>query len=340
MWVLAVGVLEWERPDLWDPFPKEARRDTRLVDLLRGRVPADQLVYVQDKNASLGAIQKGLSSVMARAKAGDTLLIYYAGHGYCNDDGLFFFAPYDGGDEDDSYWAGRQLVQTISSEFRGSSCWIVADCCHSGALTNEVRRLKNSSVSFGTLTSSVAAKSSTGNWTFTDAVIDGLSGHPLADLDGDGAISFFELGSYVSNQMAFAEGQEATMTTTGDFSSSASVAKVSREARAGEDDQVEVEYEGEWYKARVLESDGKSARIKYLGEDWPEERVPLSRVRDVKSVNRYAVGSMVEVESEGDWYEARVLSTGADGRHKVRYVGYDSDDDEWVGPKRIRLPEA
>lgn len=338
-WVLAVGVLEWARPDHWDPFEQEGRRDARLVQVLRDRgIPADHVFYLQDRAATRSAIEGALETILQKAGPGDTLIVYYAGHGYLNEDGRFFFAPYDGGDEDDSYWSGGQLVRTIADRFRGDTCWLLADCCHSGALTNHVRDLQ-SRVGFGTLTSTVESESSTGNWSFTEALLEGMSGNPLADRDGDGQISFFELGAFVAGRMDFAEGQQATSATSGSFSSDAPVARVSREARTGEDETAEVEYDGEWYRALILERKGDQFRIRYTGyDDWPEEWVPLSRVRDLKDRSRFPVGCQVEIEWDGEWYPGVILKHGADGRHYVHYDGYPDSDDQWVGPQRLRPP--
>ena len=49
----------------------------------------------------------------------------------------------------------------------------------------------------------------------------------------------------------------------------------------------------------------------------------------------YPVGSLVEVEYDGDWFPARVLRVAGD-EYYVTYDGYESDWDEWVDDSRIR----
>jgi hypothetical protein len=47
-------------------------------------------------------------------------------------------------------------------------------------------------------------------------------------------------------------------------------------------------------------------------------------------------GRLVEVESEGGWWEAEILQTRGN-RYFVRYVGWDDSWNEWVGPNRVRV---
>ncbi len=52
----------------------------------------------------------------------------------------------------------------------------------------------------------------------------------------------------------------------------------------------------------------------------------------------FPVGSLVEVEWQGTWYDARVLEV-EDNRYYITYLGYDSSWDEWVDSSRIRPPQ-
>ncbi len=53
----------------------------------------------------------------------------------------------------------------------------------------------------------------------------------------------------------------------------------------------------------------------------------------------FTVGSLVEVEWQGTWYDARVLEVDGN-RYYITYIGYDSSWDEWVGASRIRAPSS
>jgi hypothetical protein len=104
---------------------------------------------------------------------------------------------------------------------------------------------------------------------------------------------------------------------------------------------VEVEWQGRWYEAEVLEgprADG-TCYITYVGYDssWDEWVVP-GRLRGGTD-GLCTVGAAIEVEWQGQWYEAAVLEgPRADGSCYITYVGYDSSWDEWVTVARMRAP--
>ncbi len=67
-----------------------------------------------------------------------------------------------------------------------------------------------------------------------------------------------------------------------------------------------------------------------------EEEDPAEDEPDPGDVGfTFTVGSLVEVESDGDWYSARVLRVHGD-EYYITYDGYESDWDEWVDVSRIR----
>ena len=59
------------------------------------------------------------------------------------------------------------------------------------------------------LTSATEEITSTGNWTFTQLIIDALAGSPLMDTNRDGMISLGEVRLEVNNAMLHLEGQKS-----------------------------------------------------------------------------------------------------------------------------------
>src|SRR5690349_4275257 len=95
-WAFVVGTLEWKHADYFGPFPKENRRDAALVECFRALgVPPAQIVYLQDREATTKRIEREFDAQLAAARPGDTLLLYYCGHGAKTDDGAAYFASYD-----------------------------------------------------------------------------------------------------------------------------------------------------------------------------------------------------------------------------------------------------
>src|SRR5436305_14826044 len=71
-------------------------RSKRSVDSLLRRVLVLQVVYLKDKDATQEGIDAAFAAQLKKPRAGDLLVLYYAGHGYkseARDD--TFLASYD-----------------------------------------------------------------------------------------------------------------------------------------------------------------------------------------------------------------------------------------------------
>jgi hypothetical protein len=336
-WVFVVGTLEWQDSESFDPFPQENRRDAQLVDFFRrAGVPAEQLLYLKDSQATTRRVRDSFAAFLSKAGEGDLLVVYYCGHGYKSEDArTTYFATYDAGD-DAPGWSTDSIVKDIERYFKGAKALLTADCCYSGSLSEQARKFGRR-VAYACLTSSSASQLSTGNWTFTEMLLDGLEGKSYADLNGDGRVTLEEIAGDVKEDMSFAEDQLSTFVTTGSFSPATVMAAAEKKAGPDVGRRVEVRSQGDWYKARVTDESAGRLRIHYFGyEASDDEWVGPDRVRE-REVVQYRVGENVEVRWKKDWYPARILRVDG-GLHLIHYVGYDDGWDEWVGAGRIRQP--
>jgi hypothetical protein len=282
-WVFVVGTLKWKHRDMFDSFSRTNRRDAQLVESFRQQgVPEDQMVYLQDAQATTRQVKNAFATLLAKARVGDFLFVYYCGHGYKSDDErTTYFATYDAGD-DTPGWSTDSIVKDIEKYFKGSRAFLTADCCYSGSLAQQARRL-GQKVSFACLTSSSANELSTGNWTFTEMLMAGLSGKAFADLNSDGQITLSELAEDVREDMAFAEEQRSSFTTTGSFAPSTVISRAARKVDPEVSKRVEVKSEGKWWKARVIDARAGTFHVHYYGfEDSDDEWVRLSQMRETK----------------------------------------------------------
>lgn len=284
-WVFVVGTLQWKDKETFESFPQENRRDRELVRFFREQgVPAEQIVYLQDRAATTRRIKNELVSLLSKTQEGDTLFLYYTGHGYKNDDGRAYFASYDANDEDNPGWAVDSIPSTVERYFKGSSAFLTADCCFSGALADSVRA-RRSRISYAVYTSATSDKLSTGNWTFTETLLAGLRGRSYIDTDGNGEITFTELGREIKSDMSFAEQQVASFYLTGKFGQQTILAGAQPRPDERVGARVEVYSEGDWYKARIIDAGRGRYRVHYYGyEDSDDEWVKPSQIRGKRSV--------------------------------------------------------
>ncbi|MEP6901431.1 MAG: agenet domain-containing protein [Actinomycetota bacterium] len=100
--------------------------------------------------------------------------------------------------------------------------------------------------------------------------------------------------------------------------------------------EVEVEQNGVWYKALIVDSRyGAEHLVTYVGYN-EDEWVKDERIRGY-SANRSdsRLGKKVEVLSKGKWYSARIIDRRRDEVY-VHYDGYDDTFNEWVPANRVR----
>lgn len=113
-------------------------------------------------------------------------------------------------------------------------------------------------------------------------------------------------------------------------------------------DAVQVLWGGSWYPATILAGPDEQGQcqIHYDGYDssWDEwvghhrmevETAPSIPLPTGNNETLCRPGNPVQVEWNGTWYEATVVS-GTEASCMIHYDGYDSSWDEAVGPSRIR----
>jgi hypothetical protein len=339
-WVFAVGLLQWQHGDIWPSFPAamKNRRDAQLVKHFRqAGVPEEQVVYLQDAQATKKKIEKAFKDLLGDTDEGDLLIFYFAGHGYRDvNTGETWFANYDAGQKDSSGWNVRSIFKTIESEFSGNRVLLLADCCHSGALYDEALKRRSGEVAYAALTSSYSHNTSTGNWTFSDSLLAGLRGEPTVDANGDRLIELHELALYTELEMAFIEGQKSMFSAAQKFPRQAKLAATQGTALQRVGERVEAWSEGKWYKAKILATQASQIKVHYIGWDakW-DEWLPNNYIRAYQPY-QYAVGTKVMVMADDEkWYPA-VVQQAWQGLHFIHYDDYDATWDEWVGPSAIR----
>ena len=276
-WVFIVGTLKWQHSEMFESFPQQNRRDAQLADFFRRQgVPPEQMVYLQDEQATTRRVRNEFSEMLARTKEGDLLFVYFTGHGYKSDDERqTFFATYNASDKVPG-WSTESIISDINQSFRGSRVLLTADCCYSGSLLKEARQLSNR-VSYACLTSSLASESSTEHWTFTEALLAGLRGRAYEDINGDGEITLGEIADNTSEDLAFAEEQRSSFATRGDFSRATILATAAPRSSAELGKRVEVRSEGGWYKALITDARAGKFRVHYYGFEVSDDEWVLPR---------------------------------------------------------------
>jgi hypothetical protein len=339
-WVFAVGVLEYQHPDVWrnQPAAKTDRRDAQLVEHFRQRgVPGGQIVYLQDREATQQRIRQSLADLLSRTRQGDLLILYYTGHGSRDDDTRAVqFVTYDARNGPTG-WSVADIAKTVDQGFQGDQALLMADCCNSGALAEELRRHERR-IPFACLCSSFSRNSSTDNWTYTDALLKGFRGHPAVDLNGDGHVEFSELAAYTELDMGFIERQKSVSAKSPHFPEHWKLAATAGRVKPRLGERVEALWRDKWYRAQITDVKDRQFRVRYVNFDstW-DEWVGADRTRPYRP-KEFSKGEKVDVYWARDqkWYPATVRRAWY-GLHFVHYEEFADEDDDWVPPNYVRM---
>jgi hypothetical protein len=333
-WVFAVGVLKFESEALHG-WPEKGRKDVELLRALRSRgVPGEHIVFLKNEEATLAQIRENFDRLLGRTAAGDTLLFYYAGHGgrsYRETARPVHFVPYDNANG----WPVSEIVGRIEDGFKGAQVLLTADCCHSGALAEEAARAGGGRIAYATLTSARASARSTGQWTFTQCLVDLFAGRPQVDLDRDGRITFSEAAQYADLEMAFHEAQRSTYARSAGFPANFVMSRTA----GGAGKEVAIErcegwWEGKWYAADIIAGKEGRYRVTWPGWNRSDDAWLAADALRPRAQQAPAAEAAVEVEWSGKRYAGRVIKTEL-GLLLVHYDGYPAADDEWVPGNRV-----
>jgi len=338
---IIAGALEWKDPG-FSPFSNRNRKDKELYSLLKSQgVKPKNVSLLIDNEATVDAMKSSVLDALEKAPEGSTFIFYYAGHGVKDDDSRIYFASYDitTGSYKKTGFDVSWLGDAIRDKFKGKLVWLLADCCYSGALLDEAEKISAAGKNVIVLTSAASCNISTANWTFTQSVIDCLSGLPLADRNGDGTISISETGTELGDAMKFRERQMCGFKLYG-IDETAPLAKTSGSVATGNSDHKPGSYfmakKGTEYAAvRILNSDKNQVECEFYDySDKSVEKFSPSELKPIHFVS-YSSGDKIKVSWEGKWYDAEVKKAQNDFYY-IKYDGYEDFWNEWVAYDRIK----
>ncbi len=338
-YVIIVGVLEW-KGDL-SSFEKKNRKDKELQAFFSGKgIPANNMHTLYDAQASLINIDKALESVKNKTDEKSTIVFYYAGHGV-QESGNIFFANYDiNTSKSVSTGFAVSQLSKILTKSNAERILLFADCCYSGGLIKECKKLGQAGKQALALTSATACNLSTGNWTFTQTLLDCLKGNKLADYNKDKNIQLSELKSELFQAMKYRERQMAGFAISGiNISTKVSSTNSNSTNCAGIDlcgKYFWAKHEENWEPVRILAKQANNA-FKcefYFYSDKKQKLMPRKQMRPMHFV-KHLKGSQIKVEWNKVWYKAKVVEVKDDFCY-IKYDGYDDSWNEWVLYDRIR----
>jgi hypothetical protein len=127
-YALIIGISEYESfPKLETPI-----NDAIEVEMMLKNSYGFDTCRLLDHNATRRNIIRKLNDYCRNLKYGDSLIIYYAGHGDLIE-GDAYWLPVDSEKDDDTNWIIVSKITALRKRIKASHVLIVADSCYSGA---------------------------------------------------------------------------------------------------------------------------------------------------------------------------------------------------------------
>lgn len=219
LFVLAIGVSEYQRPDLRLRFAAKDARDFAAAFRLQQRLlyRAVETKLLTDEQASKNNILDALEWLQKQTTAKDIAVLFLAGHGVTDPStGSYYYLPHD------ADTAAMKRTMLPETDIRSTLAAIPGkvlfflDSCHSGKVfdSSQLRAASDLSSFIGELSSAdsgvVVFAASTGrqssqeavawkNGAFTKAVLEGISGR--ADYQKTGRVTLNMLDLYISERV-------------------------------------------------------------------------------------------------------------------------------------------
>jgi uncharacterized caspase-like protein len=108
---------------------------TRIAEVLRSRFGYETRIV---RDAGKAKIIEALNAVAAEAQADDSVLLFYAGHGYLLEDvKMGYWIPVDASVKTAQGWISNSDISKLLAAIRARQLILVSDSCYSGSLTKE-----------------------------------------------------------------------------------------------------------------------------------------------------------------------------------------------------------
>jgi hypothetical protein len=218
LYVLAVGISQYQDAELrLGLAAKDALDFSSIWAEQKGQLYSGvEAKVLSDAQATKGNILDGLEWIQRQVTQKDVAVLFFAGHGFNDSNGMFYFLPVEADLERLKRTGISQSDITSTVTMIAGKVLVFIDTCHSGnllgkakrrglvtssAVVNELASAENGAIVFSSSTGRQYSQENSewGNGAFTKGLVEGLSGK--ADYKGTGRITVNMLDLYASERV-------------------------------------------------------------------------------------------------------------------------------------------
>jgi WD40 repeat protein len=224
LYVLAIGINDYpeKRLKLECAAPDAEALRQAFLTYSRRLFKGVETKLLLNRQATRADIANGLKWLTGKVKSGDVAVVFYAGHGFCSKDGVFYLVPVDANVRDlkATGISGESLEKAIGE--LPCTTMLVLDACYAASIGEKKRKTRALPVESdavlrhliydsglvvmcGSYKDQEAAEEN-GHGFFTQAIVEGLSGK--ADKYKIGRVEIDDLQTYVKHRVRELSGNE------------------------------------------------------------------------------------------------------------------------------------
>lgn len=131
-----VVLIAIDRYKEWNQLGNPVKDAKEINNILQQRYYVDEIYELYNEDATSSGIRKLFTTLIGKVTPSDSVLIYYAGHGYLDQFKTGFWIPVDGGTDKNAQmgWIANAQIKNFVTQMKARSVALVSDSCFSGDL--------------------------------------------------------------------------------------------------------------------------------------------------------------------------------------------------------------
>lgn len=327
--IIIAGALDYSSCSEVDSFDQNKRKDYELFEILNSKFQNTKYSeFIKETEVTKKNVLNKINEALNLQENKDLFIFYFTGHGILSDTGEPGLLM-----SDSSIITKTELKNILKKNNRNQKIILFGDFCYSGLLAAIAKELNADGLDINAITSA-SSNLSTGNWSYTQTLIDSFSGRAIVDKDKNGFITFFDMAQEVQNVMFNRERQKSDHFILPDLKKS----KIANSKIKILKNTPNISYGG-WYCSndgitRVTDIKDNLFEVEFY--NYNQYKFDYLRENDLSPIQvaKFETGDLISVSWEENTHKAKIEEVDRIF-YKISYLGWGIEWNEWITKHRI-----